>query len=382
MNPRILAIVTLLVAASVVWVPSPVLARQRAPQRAQVIKAAPIFLVPDASRAPLRIAEEGTWLTVLSVRKEWLEVEWQDRQYGPRVGYVRAEFVRLYSDRSAPAAATPPTPEPLQVVPLAPTAPGATPPSQPATAQKPVSAAGRWADRGYISISGVYQTGAKAFSESFTFDQYVEQASVSTEYPAKDQPGFDVGGAVRVWRGLALGVGVTVVNWSTSANIAGAIPHPFFFNASRPISGSASVKRTETAVHLHALWFVPMGQKILVAVGGGPSYFNVKQSLVQSVSFTETYPYDTATFASASVNQPSTWALGYGAEVDVGFYFTRILGVGGGVRFTRASVALAGPSGSVNRDAGGFQGGVGLRIRLRPPAPKKPPLTPPTPPRM
>ena len=60
MNPRTLAIVTLLVAASVVWVPSPVLARQGGPQRAQVIKAAPIFLVPDASRAPLRIAEEGT----------------------------------------------------------------------------------------------------------------------------------------------------------------------------------------------------------------------------------------------------------------------------------------------------------------------------------
>ena len=362
MNPKAIVVASAFVAISVVSVPFPVLAQERqmlTPEGAQVIKPAPIYVVPDANRTPLRIAARGSRLTVLAIVGEWFEVQWEDPRWGRRVGYVRIEFVRLDSQ---PAPPTPTPPQPTPARPEAPTMP-AIPQETPS--RKPVPAAGRRTDRGYISVSGIYQTGSSAFTEAFSFDKYVEQASVSTEYPTKDQPGFDVGGAVRVWRGLALGVGVTMVNWSSSANITGAIPHPFYFNASRPISGAVSVKRTETAVHLHALWFVPAGQRVVIAVGGGPSYFNVKQSLVQSVSFTETYPYDTATFASASVNQPSTWAWGYGAEIDVGFYFTRIIGVGGGVRFTQASVPLAGPSGSVKRDAGGLQGNVGLRIRLR-----------------
>ncbi len=47
-----------------------------------------IFVVPDATRTPLRVLEAGTRIKVLEATEEWLKVEFRDPQWGPRVGYV------------------------------------------------------------------------------------------------------------------------------------------------------------------------------------------------------------------------------------------------------------------------------------------------------
>ena len=47
-----------------------------------------IFVVPDATRAPIRVLEPGTRIKVLDATEEWLKVEFRDPQWGPRVGYV------------------------------------------------------------------------------------------------------------------------------------------------------------------------------------------------------------------------------------------------------------------------------------------------------
>jgi hypothetical protein len=59
-----------------------------------VLQDAPIFLTPDASRTPLRVAATGTNLEVLGTENGWLNIRFQDPQYGPRVGYVEAKAVR------------------------------------------------------------------------------------------------------------------------------------------------------------------------------------------------------------------------------------------------------------------------------------------------
>ena len=255
----------------------------------------------------------------------------------------------------------------------------ATPPSGQTAVKKPATKPNRWADRAYLGLNGVYQTGTPAFSEAFTFDEYVEKTTITTEYPATKGPAIDGGGAVRVWRNLAVGVNVSLARRSTDGSISGSIPHPFYFDAARPISGSTPIERSENAVHLQAVWVIPVGRRLLIAPGAGPSFFSVKQTLVQSVSYTESYPYDTATFASASVTQPSASAVGFGASVDVGYYFTRYLGIGGLVRYARATVELPSHDSKVSVDAGGFEAGVGLRIRFPPGKPKSAPAKPPAP---
>ena len=66
------------------------------------------------------------------------------------------------------------------------------------------------------------------------------------------------------------------------------------------ISGDATgVKRTETAVHVQAVYLVNPGGKLRMAFSGGPTFFNLEQDLVTEVTVTEAYPYDTVTFAAA-----------------------------------------------------------------------------------
>jgi hypothetical protein len=360
-----LVFISVFVAASAVAVPSVVLAQERG----QVIKAAPIFVAPDANRTPLTVAKVGTRLTVVSVEKEWYLVEWQDPQWGRRVGFVRAEFVLLDRQRAQEPKAAP--------VPPTPTIP--TPP-QVTLAKAPVSKAGRRMDRGYISVSGIYQTGAKAFAESFTFDQYAEVAHVTTSYPKLEGPGFDAGGGIRLWRNLAAGAAVSYFTKTGTAAVDASIPHPFYFNQDRTISGSFSPsRRTELAVHVQAAFMIPAGRKVLVTVAGGPSIFNVRQSLVTGVQFSESYPFDTAEFTSADSEEVSKSAVGFNVGIDVAYYFSRTIGVGGLVRYATARVPLGGKSGSLKVDAGGFQAGVGLRVRIpagptkpQPPKPTKP----------
>jgi hypothetical protein len=247
-------------------------------------------------------------------------------------------------------------------------------PTTPQTAaKKPTPSKNRWTDVAYLALGGTYQSGVPAFSEAYSFPEYLEQATMTTDYPAQKGPAVDVGGAVRLWRNLALGVSVSLATRSTDGTVNGAIPHPFYFNAGRAISGSAALKRTESALHLHALWVIPAGRRILIAAGGGPSFISVKQSLVQSVSYSESYPYDTATFTSASVSQPSASAVGFGGSVEFGYYFTRTIGLGAVVRYSRATVSFQSHDATLSVDAGGFEGGLGFRFRIPQGKPKNVP---------
>jgi hypothetical protein len=54
--------------------------------------AAPVFVLPDARRVPLRIGPAGLALKVLSVEGDWYQVEFSDPQWGLRVGYVQTKY--------------------------------------------------------------------------------------------------------------------------------------------------------------------------------------------------------------------------------------------------------------------------------------------------
>jgi hypothetical protein len=64
---------------------------------ATVQQDAPIYVTstPAANLAPLRIAAVGTILNVLGQEGEWLRVEFEDPQWGRRVGWVQKQRVRV-----------------------------------------------------------------------------------------------------------------------------------------------------------------------------------------------------------------------------------------------------------------------------------------------
>jgi hypothetical protein len=98
-------------------------------------------------------------------------------------------------------------------------------------------------------------------------------------------------------------------------------------------------------------------------ITGGPSYISVGQTIATDVQYAQTYPYDTATFTSATTTHPSKGAVGFNAGADVAWMFRRNVGVGGLVQFSRAMVKLPASGGrTISFDAGGAQIGAGLRL--------------------
>ena len=98
---------------------------QSAPRTATITATAPVFGSPNANQAPLRVAREGSVLLLIDTNAEWTQVEFQDPEFGRRVGYVQTKYVRIDSPPSR--AVAPASPEPPRAVPGVP---------QPAAAQR------------------------------------------------------------------------------------------------------------------------------------------------------------------------------------------------------------------------------------------------------
>lgn len=225
----------------------------------------------------------------------------------------------------------------------------------------PARAQQAWGDRGYVSISGTVQP-SSSFSQTVRPVNFVEASVVDTSYKTRTIPGFDVAAGARVWRHLAVGVDVSFFSKTTGGSVSAQIPHPFFFNRPRTVSGDASgLTREETAAHVQLLWMMPLHSRWQLSIAGGPSWFMVGQDLVSAVAVTEAYPFDTATFASATTVHRSGSRLGFNAAADVSYGLRPHVGVGFGVMFSRASIPL---DDTLTVDAGGARLAAGLRFRF------------------
>lgn len=62
-----------------------------------VLERAPVYVLPDVRRTPLRTLETGTQIKVLEQQGDWDQIEFADSQWGPRIGWIQKRFVRLIS---------------------------------------------------------------------------------------------------------------------------------------------------------------------------------------------------------------------------------------------------------------------------------------------
>jgi hypothetical protein len=221
-----------------------------------------------------------------------------------------------------------------------------------------------WSDRARVSINGGTQPASTTFSSTTSSPLYQENSTFNTTYTVPTGPLFDGGLLVRVKGNFGVGFALSSFNKGKDASVAGSIPHPFFFNTPRNINGTAgSLERTEFAAHIQAAYVFPL-RRFDVVVSGGPTFFNVKQDLVSGATFTETYPYDTAAFGTATTTKATGTKLGFNAGADVGVRLSSNFGVGALLRFSRANLTLplTGSSSGVSVDAGGLQVGGGVRF--------------------
>jgi opacity protein-like surface antigen len=219
-------------------------------------------------------------------------------------------------------------------------------------------------ERVFISVNGLYQMTSNEFDDTTTINVNAENGRFDTDYDVGGGLALDVSGAVVVWRNLAVGAGVTLFSTSTPTTIEAQVPHPFFFNQPRSVSGELEGDRRELAVHVQAKWIAPLSTRLLVTVFGGPSFFQVEQTIVTDFDYDESYPFDTATFSRAIADTESESKMGFNVGGDVAYFFSNHVGVGGTLQYSGATVEMTVPSGTTDVKAGGLQIGGGLRLRF------------------
>jgi outer membrane protein with beta-barrel domain len=215
-----------------------------------------------------------------------------------------------------------------------------------------------------IGVSGGVQQAAEDVSDHFSVPRNVETEVVDVTYSMKPWGLIDLAAGYRLWKNLGAGVAVSVTSGTGKADVTATVPHPFFFNQPRTVTGTENdIAHSETGVHLQLQYLVPASGRVHFILEGGPSWLNVDHEVATDVTVTESYPYDAAAFGGAVTKSTKGSAVGFNAGIDVTWLFAESVGVGGIVRYTRADVDLKAVEGrSLTIKAGGLQGGVGIRV--------------------
>ena len=183
-----------------------------------------------------------------------------------------------------------------------------------------------------------------------------EDGILATQHPGGSDTLFDIAGGVQFVGQLGIGAGDRVRKRQLHCSPASSV-------SLRQLEGTqGDISREETAVHLHARWTVPVGEAVEIALFGGPTFFRASQELLTAVDFSQEYPYDTATLGLATTREYDGSTVGFNVGADIAVYFSKWVGVGGLIRFSRADLDLS--DGSTTVTVGGLHTAGGLRLRF------------------
>jgi opacity protein-like surface antigen len=205
----------------------------------------------------------------------------------------------------------------------------------------------------YVDLNIAGQTQSNTVVSSSTFSLYGETGGTSFTQTVGKGLMFDGGAGYFVRKNFAVGVAVSVFTRSPAASVSIATPDPIAFNSFTVLSASPRLKQTELGTHLKLAYLVPVNDKAEITIFAGPSIVRLSKEIASGslVNGTPQIAVETQT------------GTGFGAHggLDFSYLFTPRLGGGIFVRYVRAEVDLPAASGV---KAGGFQGGLGLRLRF------------------
>lgn len=215
-----------------------------------------------------------------------------------------------------------------------------------------------WGGRAFVTFNVGAQTASPSFGYEFATTLFEQSAKAGLDTPGKSGPSFDIGAGLRLVQNL--GVGVTYSHYSNqrTATLTTTIPSPaatyalppssFYNYGTDPstISEQMPLQREENAVHIEAIYRVPIGSRVQIGAFGGPSYFRcaddhiTKFALVGEFSsvadFSPPFNWSVA-FRDISqlIDRGSAW--GYHGGGNVTYLATRHVGLGMTVRYSHAT---------------------------------------------
>lgn len=226
-----------------------------------------------------------------------------------------------------------------------------------------------WEDRIFANISFGVDTGTTDIAANRAFVVYGETGIVDITASYGSFAIFDVGFGARVYRNVGVAIAYHTGSTKGDGALSGSVPHPQFFDRPRTVTESFNdADRDEHATHLQFGWMVPVSDKFDVFISGGPSFYNVSQEFITSLSFVEQGPPFTNVTVLPGISRLKDNAVGYNFGVDASYFLFASdrmrLGVGGFLRFTGATAAFTVDGSTFETDAGGVQFAVGARFRF------------------
>lgn len=213
------------------------------------------------------------------------------------------------------------------------------------------------ANLGWVNVSFGSQPASRDVGTNQSFPLYDEIATFTTVQENGSGAVFDITGGYKIRPSFGVALGFSNFSNTTDAALASSIPNPLITD--QPAAATATVsdlKHSERGIHLQAVWFLPVTDKIDVALSAGPSFILVSQDLVTSLAV----PAGTQT-ANPVITTEKETAIGVNVGVDGTYLVTRNFGAGVFLRYAGGSVDLPGVD---DLGVGGFQVGAGVRMRF------------------
>jgi hypothetical protein len=241
--------------------------------------------------------------------------------------------------------------------------------SQPAAAQSSLLET-PWEDRVFGGFNFAFDASKSDITTNSPFVIYDETGGLTTNAEFKADTLLDGSFGVRVWRNLGVAVGFSSRSGTGEGSIEGSIPHPVFYDQPRAYADSLDgIDRTESATHLQFGWMLPVNDRFDVFVHVGPSFYRLTQEVVSDLAIAEQGPPYSSVVVSPTFAVRKESAVGYNLGADATYIFYTNdqvrLGIGGFMRFTGATADVELGNGvTVESGMGGFQAGVGARVRF------------------
>lgn len=218
--------------------------------------------------------------------------------------------------------------------------------------------------KAFVAVHFGGQAGSSSLRDVFTFTQYDETATVTTDQDYGGGVLFNIEGGYKFGAHWAAGVAFTRAGGNANSHVTASIPHPQIFDAPRTATfDSNDTNHSERAVHFSIAYLFPVNDAFEMRVFAGPSVINVHHDLVSAVQFTEAAPFTTVTITGTTNQEASKTVGAFHVGLGGTYAVTDMIGVDGFFRFARRTVDLEGvSSGTTEIKAGGAQFGVGLRV--------------------
>lgn len=225
-----------------------------------------------------------------------------------------------------------------------------------------------FAGRFGVHVNGASQGGNRRVTDSFGFRAYDEDARLESTHVIGGAGMIDVGGSLRLWRGLSVGASYAQLATSDRTTLTGMVPHPLRHGAFRDLPAQElAFSHRQRVTHAFLAWRIPILERIEASFFAGPSLYNVSQGVVSNVTVREAGgpPFETVRVDLVQTGEHARNAVGGHVGVDVAYMPTRHFGVGLVVRYATATVDLPGArTGRLLLPVGGAEVGGGFRFRF------------------